>query len=247
MQIEILTDKGTPINLVRFFMLGEKQFLIYSDNSEGTDEQGHLTIHISEVRDNGHVVADTVSDLDWENIKNIIKGIVNANKNNQPLPIQDMDYNSIDGISIVGNKALKLMSNYVELLKGNQPLFEKNVVEDIIKPAVENNVFDNANVTSVNDFNANLNQSTDTVMTTENSLPEMNVNSVPSTTIFDTTNSMNTVNENSNFNVQFENQSDNQIDYKNLYEEQIEIVNRLQSEINDYRNKLEELKNIINN
>ena len=230
MQFEILTDKGTPIKLVRFFMLNEKQFLIYSDVNEGVDDQGHLTIHISEIKNEGHIVADVVSDLDWENVKNIIKGIVNANKNNQPLPIQDLDYNAIDGVSIVGDKALKLMANYVELLKTNQPLFEKKVVEDIIKPTEENNTTE-VDVSNNNIFNSELNTDTSNVygMSQQNE----NESYIPSF------NDVSMVGSSVNLN--------SEIDYQKLYEEQVELVNRLQSEISDYQNKIETLKNIINN
>ena len=120
MQFEILTDKGTSINLVRFFMLNGKKFLIYSNVNDGADEQGRLTIHISEINNSDNILANAVSDEDWDAVKNVIKGIVNANKNGQSLPVEDLDYNTIDGVNIIDNRSLKLMANYVDLLKLNQ-------------------------------------------------------------------------------------------------------------------------------
>lgn len=227
MQFEILTDKGTSVNLIRYFMLNNKQFLIYSDASEGSDAQGHLTIHISEIKVSDYIVADTVSDEDWENIKNIIKGIVNANKNNQPLPIEDLDYNTIDGVNIVGGKALKLMANYVDLLKLNQPKFEKKVVENIIKPAEETVI----NADGINNLNFNVNPAAHSFENETSTLNNANVvmpTEIPS------------------FNESSENVS-NTIDYKKLYEEQLELNRNLQNEISNYKNIIETVKNIINN
>lgn len=258
MKIEILTDKGMPVSLVRYFMLDMKQFLIFLNNEEGVDAQGHVTIHISEIGTNGHLTANTVSDSDWENIKNTIKGIVGANKNNQSLPIQDMDYNALDGVSIIGDRALKLMSNYVDLLRANQPVFEKNVVENIIKPTQEGtNIFENSNIPNVDNFNANLNNTESYVATTEqnNVFTSANVE-VPTTSIVDESkveepNTIKTFENNNIMDNDFKNVNsvDEQagINYEQLYNEQVELINSLKNELAEYQNKFETLKNIINN
>ena len=123
MKIEILNDKGMSVELVRYFIVDGKPFLIFTEDNL-TDNEGHVTIHVSSVSGNDSLVANTVLDEDWELIKNTIKNIVNANKNNQNLTIEDLDYNKLDGISIVDSRALKLMETYVNLLKANQPIFQ---------------------------------------------------------------------------------------------------------------------------
>ena len=115
MKIDILTSNGTPIELIRFFQSGDKQYLIYSDDNNIPDEQGHVIIRVAEIGNSGKISANAVDDLDWGNITTIIKNIVNANRNNQGLPIRDLDYNVLDGIQVFGSKALKLMPKYVEL------------------------------------------------------------------------------------------------------------------------------------
>lgn len=240
MQFEFLTDGGASLGLVRFFMLDQKQFLIYSDNNEGIDEQGHLTIHISEIKHLDHIVGDTVSDTDWEAVKNIIKTIVNANKNNQTLPIQDMDYNVLNGLTIVGNRALKLMSSYVDLLKANQPIFEKNIVEDIIKPA-EDNVVSQAQNVPVDSLDINTNVEPIIVDNNMNQSDFQNSGVVPS----EFNNSTSLASEPT-----FDNQASSanvEEDYRKKYEEQIELISQMKEEITEYRNKFETLKNIINN
>ena len=265
MQIEILTSAGSSIQLVRFFDLTGKQFLIYLNNGEGADAQGHITIHISEVVNNGHYIASNVADADYESIKNVIKGIVNANKNNQPLPIQDLDYNVLDGIEINGERALKLMSNYADLLRGNQPVFEKSVVENIIMPTQEQGGFVSnefiSNETIANDANYNTNNSIEnnSFNTFENvemnqpvvepnsfeqsfvqhSEPTQPMSEVPTIPTYDSV----TMNNNG-----FEsNVAESQNDYEKLYNEQVELVNSLQNELDNYKNKLESIKSIINN
>lgn len=237
MQFEILTDKGTSISLVRYFMLNSKQFLIYSDANEGVDEQGHLTIHISEIRISDHIIADVVADEDWENLKNIIKAIVNSNKNNQPLPVEDLNYNNIDGVNVIGSKALKLMANYVDLLKLNQPMFEKNIVEDIIKPTEEvANVENSVSTDSVEGLNQNFD-----LNASDNSMFQNNDESGSSLNV-----AMPIEQPIPSFTVSNDNVNDD-IDYKKLYEEQLELVKNLQNEISTYKNIIETVKNIINN
>lgn len=262
MNIDIITSNGTPIELVRFFQLDDRQYLIFKDDSL-VDESGHVTIRISEIGNASKITANAIGDDNWENVKGIIKNIVNLNKNNQSLNIKDLDYNSLEGIEIAGYKSLKLMDNYVELLKLNQTFFEKKSVENIIReiPEDSNNMSDLTidNVSSLNEglnvFNTNIiEQQTleNEVVSTTNEMPNLDI----ANDGFSVSESLQATSENNDesnddSNKDFDQQeivdSTTNVDYQVLYLEQLEIVKQLQSEIQMYQSKLETLKSIINN
>ena len=255
MKIELLDSRGIPFNLVRFFQVDGLQLLIYTVN-DLVDEQGHVTIHISVIGTDGQITAYAVADEQWDFVKGLIKNIVSANKNNQPLPIMDLDYNALNGINLVGDKALKLMSNYVELLKANQPIFnqseaipaEENFGEQGMNQDVQQNVqpsyqpvYDEETVQPVYNeetvqpvYNETEYQQNPEQPAFDNFQPQYENPEQPA---FD------------NFQPQYENPeqpAENQ-DFQSLYYEQVEINNQLNEQLAAYENKLAELRNIINN
>lgn len=235
MKIDILTSNGTPIELIRFFQSGDKQYLIYSDDNNIPDEQGHVIIRVAEIGNSGKISANAVDDLDWGNVTTIIKNIVNANRNNQGLPIRDLDYNVLEGIEIFGSKALKLMPKYVEFLKQNQPYFEQKKLENIVKNNDEmaTNSINVDTISNVDNYNNDLSSSTEGAI------------EIPNALVDGATQQQNTMENNQILNEANPIVDDN--DYQRLYKDQVELVKQLKSEIEIYRNKLEMLKSIINN
>lgn len=263
MKIELLDSKGIQFSLVRFFQLNNLKLLIYVTN-EALDEQGRSTIYISSIDTNGVVSANAVLDTDWDAVKNIIKDIVNANKNGQPLPVVDLDYNILEGIQMNGSKALKLMANYVELLKANQPVFEKQKVSTPVnneqpvgtfQDVVSNNVVSFEQNPGMSVFNQNpvFEQQTQT-----NFVPEqqfVNPQTKPTFVQAEQNNyapiePQHQPIEESPIPVQNEalNVNNSELNnYQELYNEQVAINEQLQAKIVEYENKLETLKSIINN
>lgn len=216
--MEIIKKDGSSIELIRFFEYQGKKILIF-DNREGLDANGHVTIHICSVDTINGAFATAIQESDMDMIRNIIKTIVSENRNGMLLSIKDLNYNDLNGIVISNDWPLKMAPNYVDLIKMNQPTFE----------AVENNtVLDNGlnpfNISAFNEqpaFNALSNENADTQVST---------NDEQSTAQIDT-NDNNGVTTN----------------YEQMYFEQLAITNKLNAELELYKSKIEQMKNIIEN
>lgn len=125
MKHEILTSNGFPVQLVRYCKYHDKDCLIFMKESM-PDQQGYVTVHISEVKNDNGLMAVAADD---EYAKEIVKTIANEVKNNMPLSVTDLNYNDLDGINILSDKAFRVFPNYAECLEKNRTVFE-NVQEE---------------------------------------------------------------------------------------------------------------------
>lgn len=207
MKHEILTSNGIPVQLVRYSKYKDKNCLIFTKETT-PDAQGYVTIHISEVQNDNGLIA-TAADNNYA--KEIVKTITNEIKNNMPLSVADLNYNDLDGINILSDKAFRVFPNYVECLEKNRQVFEnaQNVQES------NNNPFNF-------DFNATLNPEKNSVASGPNA-------------------------DSNPFSISSNDTKNESQDYQKLYLEQVEEIKNLKSEIEIYKNKIETLKNIINN
>ena len=211
MKHEILTSNGIPVQLVRYCKFQDKDCLIFTKETI-PDEQGYVTIHISEVKKDGGLIAVAAEDAF---AKDIVKTIANEVKNNMPLSIMDLNYNDLDGINILSDKAFRVFPNYVECLEKNREVFESEP---------------------------------DNLAETNSSFSfDFNNSAVEETPSVDNSNPFNISTENA-FSVEpTVNDDAEDKDYQKLYLEQADQIKNLNSEIEVYKNKIEMLKNIINN
>lgn len=256
--MEIIKKDGSSIELVRFFEYQGKNFLIF-DNGEGVDANGHITIHICTVDMNNGVVASAVQEPDMDTVRSVIKTIVNENRNGSLTSIKDLNYNDLNGITIISDWPLKMVPSYIDIIKMNQPLFE---VATITTPSqrnfnpFENQVFNNqpvvnnltdAQTTVVNEpINQNMTESMSNFnpfQNVQNSQPMFNNEPVVNQPI----NNNVTLQNDTQINNQDISNNDMQTDYEKLYLEQLSVTNRLNAEVEMYKSKLAQLKNIIEN
>lgn len=217
MERDILTNNGMDIHLVRYFDYQGKKYLIFT--TDGENEFDEQGHIFVHISEINDLTATAVEGQTYETAKSIIKDIVAKNRNNLPLAITDLNYNDLNGLNIVSDKQLGLLPNYVDILKQNQPNFSETPIN-----------------TDTNNFEANP------------FIPEQPIDF--------------SVNQQANLGNGFEESPFNQFiptepvvnnmatevtDYQKMYFEQVELVNKLNSEIEIYKNKLETLKNIINN
>lgn len=255
--MEIIKKDGSSIDLVRFFEYQGKNFLIF-ESGEGVDANGHVTIHICNVDMSNGVVATAVQGPDMDIARNVIKTIVNENRNGMSLSIKDLNYNDLNGIVISSDWPLKMMPNYIDIIKMNQPTFE--MVKEPVQENVNFNPFNNQvfnveptmenlnNVQPSIDNNSLNQQMTDNVV---NNNPFANVQFEQPTF----TNEPNVLNNapindtmvQNNIPMQEVATNNNQNDYEQKYFEQLSITNRLNAELEAYKAKFEQLKNIIEN
>lgn len=119
------------INIVRFFRLNEKEYLLFSLNE--TDDGGYVKLYICKVVGNN---ATTVTDdVEWNLIKDTIKNIIKLNKDNLPLPIVDIDAGKLNNIQITDQKVFKLSEAFINLLGANKKV--EPTIETPVTPQFE--------------------------------------------------------------------------------------------------------------
>lgn len=257
--MEIIKKDGSSIELVRFFEYQGKKILIFN-NGEGVDANGHVTIHICNVDMNNGAVASAIQEPDMDMVRNVIKTIVSENRSGALSSIKDLNYNDLNGIMIVSDWPLKMMPNYIDIIKMNQPTFDLATVQTSEQEnfnSFENQVFNeppmvnNINTEQTVISNENINQGMSENMTNFNPFqnfqnPQPIFNNEPIAT--QSVNNDNiTLQNDAQMDEQNVSNNDMQTDYEKLYFEQLSVTNRLNAEVEMYKSKLEQLKNIIEN
>lgn len=118
------------INVIRYFRLNESEYLIFSLNE--VDEGGYVKLYICKIA--GMSATSITDDVEWNLIKDTIKTIIKSNKDNLPLPIVDIDSSKLNGIQIVDQKVFKLSETFINLLGANkkvEPVIEEQSVQQI--------------------------------------------------------------------------------------------------------------------
>ena len=110
------------VNVVRYFLHNATEYLIYSLNE--VDEAGYTRLYVTKISGvDGMYNADTLNDTEWAEIKNLVKVIVKANKENMPVPVQDINPKKITNITLKDKKIFKLNTPLVNDLAANKPNF----------------------------------------------------------------------------------------------------------------------------
>ena len=104
------------INVVRFFRLNETEYLVFSLNE--VDEGGYVKLYISKL--NGEIANTITDDVEWNLIKDTVKTIIKSNKENLPLPITDLDLRKIGNLQVLDQKVFKLSEAFIQLLGANK-------------------------------------------------------------------------------------------------------------------------------
>ena len=120
------------IAVIRYFKFNGLIYLIFTKNE--VDEAGYQKLYISKV---SNMVGNNIDDdIEWNLVRDTIKVIAKANKENTTLPVQDLDESEINGIQIIGQKPFKLTVSSVALLSANKKV-EPPVVSSPAIPVVD--------------------------------------------------------------------------------------------------------------
>ena len=88
--ISNLKGESGLVNVVRYFQNNGVQYLIYSLNE--VDEAGYTRLYVVKVNGiDGMYNAETPNESEWNEVKNLVKLIVKANKEGMPVPVQDLN------------------------------------------------------------------------------------------------------------------------------------------------------------
>lgn len=118
MNLTVKNSMGEQFNIiaVRYFKFNGINYLIFTKNE--TDEAGYQKLYISKI--NNMIGTNIDDDIEWNLVRDTIKVIAKANKDNTALPVQDLNEAEVNGIQIVGQKPFKLTVSSVALLSANK-------------------------------------------------------------------------------------------------------------------------------
>lgn len=120
------------ITVVRYFKFNGVNYLIFTKNE--IDEAGYQKLYISKI---SNMIGNNIDDeVEWSLVRDTIKVIAKANKENTTLPIQDLNEAELNGIQINGQKPFKLTAASVALLSANKNVQPINVVTPNPNPIV---------------------------------------------------------------------------------------------------------------
>lgn len=224
--ISNLQGESGLVNVVRYFKNNGQEYLIYSLNE--VDEAGYTRLYVAKVNGvNGNYNAETLNDNEWNEVKNLVKVIVKANKEGMPVPVQDMNPSKINNLILKDKKVFKLNAPLVNDLSANQPNFAEEGTEETGAQKEITPTQPTFDMPSAPAFETPVQPAFD----------------MPSAPTFDFSNTGNNAFDLNN-NVQSTSTTD---DYKIKYEEMLTKNNELQTEIDNLKSEISQYKNIVDN
>lgn len=122
--INNLQGENGVANVVRYFNNNGSEYLIYSLNEV---DEGYTRLYVTKLNGvDGIYTANTLNDNEWNEVKNLVKLIVKANKEGSKIPVQDLNPSKIQSITLNDKKIFKLNTPLVDDLAKNKPSFENN-------------------------------------------------------------------------------------------------------------------------
>lgn len=257
------------INVVRYFRLNGIEYLVFSLNE--VDEGGYVKLYISKV--NGDFANTITDDVEWNLIKDTVKTIIKSNKENLPLPITDLDVRKLGNIQVVDQKVFKLSETFIQLLGANKnieayeeptqpavapvlPVMESaSVVEGIDLDSIQQNPITESNSTYLNQEVIQENsvgpvlpqfEETSVDPVTQPAINDFVAPISVETPTVETSSVGMTLPISENNLSDLENTADYGLDYKTLYENELDKNKLLTEEIEKYKSIINNLKNIIN-
>ena len=226
--ISNLQGESGLVNVVRFFNNNGAEYLIYSLNE--VDEAGYTRLYVTKLNGvDGMYTADTLNDNEWNEIKNLVKIIVKSNKEGMPTPVQDINPKKIKNILLKDKKVFKLNAPLVNDLSANKPNFDTEdndgSAQKTIQPTLETPVQPTFEVPSAPTFE----------------VPSAPTFETPVQPTFDFNAAFNTP-EQTDTNTITQTSTDN---YKMMYEEEVNKNKELQAQLDQYKEIINNVKNLI--
>ena len=149
-----MNNQAITVDVVRYFRMNGNRYAIVTLNEQ--DEQGYVKLYVVKIfEDNGTLVSmNVVDETEWASVKEIIKEIIKSVKENQTVPVEDFDFNMLQGIKLGDNRVFKLLSNLVSMLSANKNIVVEEPVtssETSISDDGQSKVLDEKSVETVAD------------------------------------------------------------------------------------------------
>jgi len=137
-KIKNINDDFIEIEVIRYFINNDVEYLIYSLNE--IDESGYIKLYASKII--GSKACIITDNDEWNLVKEIIKEVVRSNRDGNPLNISDLAEENLEDIVLQDTRVFKLQGNLVTLLSENKKVEKENNNSAIIKDdnIIEENV-----------------------------------------------------------------------------------------------------------
>ncbi len=127
--IIVPTGEKAEVEIVRFFEAYGKKYLVYTLNEK--DEQGFVKLYVARIDEapdatgtqkvlSGSFIDD---ENEWKLVKDEFKKIIGENSDSGSTSANDLNPADLLNINVRGNRVIKLMESYVNLLSANQKQF----------------------------------------------------------------------------------------------------------------------------
>ena len=139
--VVVPTGERVEAEIVRFFDTYGKKYLVYTLNEK--DEQGFVKLYVAKVDGAPKALVGSIIDdeNEWKVVKDEFKKIIGENSDNGVTTANDLNPADLENVNIKGNRVIKLMESYVNLLSANQKQFDAPVAPTIPEaPAFDNPV-----------------------------------------------------------------------------------------------------------
>ena len=132
--LTIPTGEKVEAEIVRFFMAYEKRYLVYTLNEK--DDQGFVKLYVAKVdgAPKALVGGFIEDDNEWKVVKDEFKKIIGENSDSGSTSANDLNPSDLENIDVKGNRVIKLMESYVNLLSANQKKFAAPAVHEAPAP-----------------------------------------------------------------------------------------------------------------
>lgn len=137
-KIKNTNDDYVEIEVVRYFVNNDTEYLIYSLNE--IDESGYTKLYASKII--GTRACIITDNEEWNLIKEIIKEVVRCNRDGSDLNIIDLNEDNLNDIMLQDTRVFKLQGNLVNLLQENKRVEEPvtMIPEELEQPDEEEEI-----------------------------------------------------------------------------------------------------------
>lgn len=131
------------VDLIRYFKFKNDCYLIYTLNE--IDEKGYLKLYLVKIMEElGFPVTHNIKDdKEWAGMQSIVKKVLKEIKSNKRKFLEDLNYDSIQGIKIVEPRFFKLDQKLAEVLSSNYNVDISDNINSTEEKFVESNNLDN--------------------------------------------------------------------------------------------------------
>lgn len=253
-------NESMQVDVVRSFSEGENKYLVFSLHE--VDDQGHMNIYVTKIMDqNGSLIGtNIIDDVEWTNLKTNLQRIIKENRTNGKAIVNDLPCSHLQNMKVADRRALKLLAASVDMLnlgynpKSSEEVGGQSSTVSFEQPNVQNQTINPTPISNPQPENQATVQSQPIIQPNDLSVfnnpvqnSAENVQNIPNSV-----QNSNADNNISSSNVQTAVENSMSENYKDLYfqekqnvEKLTEENNRLINELNNAKMMISDIKNIL--